>query len=88
MAVVDSKVHLNKRDTKLAVVCVLLTLAFQSTWYFAPDLLSKTLWEGAALNLAFFLGSISLAVPVAVAWWCISGDKPASRDETYETSHH
>lgn len=88
MAAQDPRAQLSRRDTWLAALAVVLTLIFQSTWYIAPEILSYPLWEGATLNLGFLLGSISLVVPVAIAWWCMHDDKPASSDDIHETSHH
>ncbi|MGE3335967.1 MAG: hypothetical protein AB7I36_20190 [Rhodospirillaceae bacterium] len=51
-------------------------------------MLEKPLWPGAALTVAFLLGTLSIFIPVLVAWFIAAADKPVGADETYETSQH
>lgn len=77
---------LDKRGAVLAVLTVILAGLFLALFYAAPDLLARPLWEGGALTVAFLLGTLSLAVPVAIAWAIIRADR--ADGETFDTTHH
>lgn len=77
---------LDKRGAALAVLTVILAGVFMALFYVAPDLLVRPLWEGSALTVAFLLGTLSLAVPVFVAWAIIRPDRAGG--ETFDTTHH
>lgn len=77
---------LDKRGAALAVLTVVLAGLFMALFYLAPDLLARPLWEGGALTVAFLLGTLSLAVPVAIAWLIIRHDRAGG--ETFDTTHH
>ena len=69
-------VRLSGRDALMAILAVAIAAVFQLLLYVAPAFLSRPLWDGAALTLAFLFGSISVAIPVAIAWWIIRTDNP------------
>lgn len=77
---------LDKRGAVLAVITVAMAGVFMALFYVAPDLLARPLWEGAALTIAFLLGTLSLAVPVAVGWLIISPDRDSG--EAFDVTHH
>lgn len=77
---------LDKRGAVLAVLTVILAGLFMALFYVAPDLLAQPLWQGSALTVAFLLGTLSLAVPVIVAWAIIHPDRAGG--ETFDTTHH
>ena len=81
-----SGAELNTRGAILAVLAVLLAALFQGLFYVAPGFLASPLWDGSALTVAFLLGTLSLALPVVIAWWAIRGDK--SGGETFDTTSH
>lgn len=80
--------EIRPRDTQLAIVAIASGFIFLAMWYLTPGLLEKPLWPGAALTVAFLLGTFSVFIPVVVAWFITAADKPATADETYETSDH
>lgn len=77
---------LDRRGAALAVLTVVFAGVFQALFYIAPDLLARPLWEGATLTVAFLLGTLSLAAPVAVAWAIIARDRDGG--ETFDVTHH
>ena len=79
-------VRLDRRGAAFAVLAVAIIAAYQAMHYLAPDFLAQPLWEGADLTIAFLLGSLSLFIPVAIAWWMIRGD--TADGETFDTAHH
>lgn len=79
-------VVLERRGAVLAVLTVILAGGFLALFYIAPDLLARPLWDGATLTVAFLLGTLSLAVPVTVAWVIIARDRAGT--ETFETTRH
>jgi hypothetical protein len=79
-------IQFDKRGAAYAVLAVVLIAAFQAMYYLAPDVLARPLWDGATLTLAFLLGTLSLAMPVAIAWWMIRAD--TADGETFDTTDH
>jgi hypothetical protein len=79
---------LRARDTWLAIIAIASGFLFLAMWYLAPAVLEKPLWAGSALTVAFLLGTLSIVVPVLVAWLIAAADKAATAEETYETSDH
>lgn len=77
---------LDRRGAVLAVLTVVLAGIFIALFYVAPGLLARPLWEGSALTFAFLFGTLSLVVPVVIAWVIIRKDRAGG--ETYETTHH
>ncbi len=80
------EVELDRRGAALAVLTVALAALFMALFYIAPDLLARPLWQGGALTVAFLLGTLSLAVPVVVAWLIVRHDRAGG--ETFDTTHH
>ncbi len=76
---------LDRRGAALAVLTVILAGLFMALFYVAPGLLARSLWNGSALTVAFLLGTLSLAVPVVIAWLIIRGDRPDGA--TFDTAH-
>lgn len=79
-------VKLDRRGAALAVVAVVLVSIYQAMFFLAPDAMGAPLWEGSALTVAFLLGNLSLAIPVAFGWWMIAADKPDG--DTFDASDH
>ncbi len=79
-------IELDKRGAAYAILAVVIVAGFQALYYLAPDVLARPLWDGANLTLAFLLGTLSLAIPVAIAWWMIRAD--TADGETFDTSQH
>lgn len=79
---------LRARDIWLAVIAIASGFLFLAMWYVTPAVLEKPLWAGSALTVAFLLGTLSIVVPILVAWLIAASDKPATAEETYETSDH
>jgi hypothetical protein len=77
---------MDARGAAFAVVAVILVCAFQALFYLAPEVLAKPLWEGSAVTLSFLLGTLSIAVPIAVGWVIIHAD--SSDGESFDTSRH
>jgi uncharacterized membrane protein (DUF485 family) len=82
------KEQVDRRGAWLAVTAVVLIALFQAIWYIAPDVLAQPLWSGSALNIGFLLGTLSMLVPVVVAWLIVKPDSDRPDDETFETSNH
>jgi len=83
-----NKVTLDRRGALLAAASILLTATYQSLWYFAPQLLAHSLWTGSALNLGFLLGTLSIWVPIFIAWLIVRSDHQSPSRETFEVSEH
>lgn len=79
-------VRLEKRSAVLAVISILLVSTYHALFFHGQGLLAAPLWTGSALTFAFLLGVLSLAVPIAFAWWMIAGDR--TDGERFETSDH
>ncbi|MGE4062217.1 MAG: hypothetical protein AB7E79_02520 [Rhodospirillaceae bacterium] len=79
-------VKLEKRGALWTVIAVAVVSAYQSLYFLAPDFLAIPLWEGSSLTIAFLLGTLSVAIPVAVGWWMIKEDK--ADVETFDVTHH
>lgn len=88
MSVNTESSSLRKRDTYLAAIAIASGFIFLAMWYLTPAFLEKPLWPGASLTVAFLLGTLSVFIPVLVAWFIAAADKPATAEETFETSHH
>ena len=82
----SGNVQLEKRGAALAVFAVVIVSLYQALFFAAPEILAQPLWTGSGLTLAFLLGSLSLIIPVAVAWLIIRTD--TADDETFDTSRH
>ncbi len=80
--------EIRPRNNYLAVVAIASGFIFLAMWYLTPGVLEKPLWPGAALTVAFLLGTLSIFIPVLVAWFITAADKSVGADETYETSDH
>ena len=88
MEIRKNKVTLDKRGALLAASSILLTAAYQSLWYLAPQLLAHSLWAGSALNVGFLLGTLSICVPIFIAWLIVRSDRQSPSRETFEVSDH
>ena len=80
------EVELDRRGAALAVLTVALAAFFMALFYIAPDFLARPLWPDSALTVAFLFGTLSLAIPVGIAWLIVRHDRAAG--ETFETTHH
>jgi hypothetical protein len=82
----DSTVRVEARSATFAAVAVVLVSGFQALFYLAPAFLAKPLWEGGTLTVSFLLGTLSVAVPVAVGWLIIRADKTGG--DTFDIARH
>ena len=72
----------------LAVLSIALTAAYQSLWYLAPQLLRKSLWKDSVLDVGFALGTLSVVVPILIAWLMVRSERVSDTHETFETHGH
>lgn len=78
-------VKIDRRGAVGTAIAVILVSAYQALYFVAPDFLAAPLWDGSYLTVAFLLGTLSVAIPVAAGWWMIQGDK--AEGETFDVTH-
>jgi hypothetical protein len=88
MATPKNEVTLDRRGAALAALSILLTAAYQSLWYVAPNVLHQHLWTGSVLNVGFALGTLSVVAPIVIAWLMVRSEGASDMDQTFETSGH
>lgn len=66
--------HLRAREPALAAIGVAIAVAYQASWYLAPDLLRIRLFPGGTIPLSYVLFLGAIVAPIVLAWLCVRQD--------------